>query len=286
MEDYPAGDYNWSVWEHDRAHEGDRFFLVRVGQGNTGVVMSGYFTSEPYEGEDWSGKGRQTFYMDMCPLYMFHPDKTKILTTKELRQAVPDFEWGGGHSGRLLTPSQAAALEARWEEFLQTVDEDVYDLEDDDSCVVIARRCEPATLEDCIRLATIALSGQKDLDNKPAILHSLRVGLRGQNSEEQMVGFLHDVVEDSNYTFSDLYCKGVDRRVVEALKLLTHNKTTDYFAYVQNILDSKNPLAIAVKHYDLEDNLARGRAGGHLKQVAKHEKALAMFRDYKAICSK
>lgn len=133
-------------------------------------------------------------------------------------------------------------------------------------------------IEECLRIVIDALEGQKDLDDKPAILHSLRVGLRGQSPEEQMVGFLHDVVEDSNYTFSDLYCHGVSKKLVEALKLLTHDKITDYFAYVQNIINSKNPLAIAVKRYDLEDNLARGRAGGHLKQVAKHEKALAMFK--------
>lgn len=59
--------FNWSVWEHEKARCGDRFYLVRVGKGNTGIVMSGVFDSHPYEDGDWSGKGRRVFYMDMLP---------------------------------------------------------------------------------------------------------------------------------------------------------------------------------------------------------------------------
>lgn len=48
--------FNWSVYDWQNSHDGDRFFLVRVGQGNTGIVMSGYFSSDPYRDEDWAGK--------------------------------------------------------------------------------------------------------------------------------------------------------------------------------------------------------------------------------------
>ena len=34
-------DMNWSVWEHDKAQKGDRFFMVRCGSGKTGICMSG-----------------------------------------------------------------------------------------------------------------------------------------------------------------------------------------------------------------------------------------------------
>ena len=50
---------NWSVWEHEEAHKGDRFFMVRCGEGKTGICMSGRFRSEPYIDEDWTGKGRE-----------------------------------------------------------------------------------------------------------------------------------------------------------------------------------------------------------------------------------
>ena len=50
--------YNWSVEQHEAATCGDRFFLVRCSEGNSGICMSGVFTSEPKIGPDWEGKGR------------------------------------------------------------------------------------------------------------------------------------------------------------------------------------------------------------------------------------
>ena len=46
-------DFNWSVWEYEKAKEGDKFFMVKVGPGTNGIVMAGKFTSEPYKDEDW-----------------------------------------------------------------------------------------------------------------------------------------------------------------------------------------------------------------------------------------
>jgi hypothetical protein len=110
---------NWSIWEHDKAHVGDRFFMVRCGEGKTGVCMSGYFSSDPYEGEDWSGRGRKTYYMDLEPDVMIHPEYLPILTTMELMNEIPTFDWTGGHSGRFLDEKSADKLECLWKEFLE-----------------------------------------------------------------------------------------------------------------------------------------------------------------------
>lgn len=111
--------YNWSVWEYDKAKIGDRFYLVRCGQGRTGIVMSGIFDSNPYELEDWSGKGRQTFYMDMIPNVILNPEQAPMITTEELEREIPTFGWKGGHSGRLLTQDEAQALERLWAKFIE-----------------------------------------------------------------------------------------------------------------------------------------------------------------------
>lgn len=113
-----------------------------------------------------------------------------------------------------------------------------------------------------------------DLDGKPAVLHPLEVGAMGKNDVEKCVGFLHDVIEDSELTADDILDMGVDDDVVEALKILTHNKEITYLDYINNILESGNEVAINVKLNDLKHNLARGIAGGHTKQVEKHTKAL------------
>lgn len=144
-----------------------------------------------------------------------------------------------------------------------------------------ACRQGPLTIEEAIRIANEAHFGEKDLDGNPVILYPLFVGLKGRTREEMIAGFLHDVVEDTRETFTGLLMKGVDRPIVEALKLLTHEKGIDYYDYVQRIIDSGNPIAIHVKQADLQHNLERGRAGGHLKLVAKHEKAWNMIKDIK-----
>ena len=111
--------FNWSVWDYEKARCGDRFFLVRVGEGRTGIVMSGVFDSHPYKAEDWSGRGRPTFYMDMLPNVIVNPDKAPMLQTAQLAKAIPTFDWAGGHSGRLLSQEEAQALESLWEDYLE-----------------------------------------------------------------------------------------------------------------------------------------------------------------------
>ena len=116
---------NWSVWEHDKAHKGDRFFMVRCGKGKTGICMSGRFRSEPYMDEDWSGKGREVYYMDLMADTVIDPDILPILSTEVLSENIPSFDWSGGHSGRLLSAKKAKKLEKLWEEFLEE-NEDIF----------------------------------------------------------------------------------------------------------------------------------------------------------------
>ena len=72
--------FNWSVWDYEKIHAGDRYFWVKLGYGAVGIVSAGIITSEPYEGQDWSGKGRKTFYVDFEPEVMINPDTLPILT--------------------------------------------------------------------------------------------------------------------------------------------------------------------------------------------------------------
>ena len=110
------------------------------------------------------------------------------------------------------------------------------------------------TVEEILRVALDAHSGQKDLEGNPAILHVLAVGLMGENELEQKVGFLHDVVEDTDLTIEDLRKMGVEEEVLEAVDLLTHQEGISYEDYVKNILFSGNEIAIQVKVNDLEQN--------------------------------
>ncbi len=135
-------------------------------------------------------------------------------------------------------------------------------------------------IEKALEIATKAHKGQLDLDGKPVILHPLTVGLMGTCTDEIVVGFLHDVVEDSDYTFAYLLEQGVPTHIIDTLRLLTHAKTEPYETYLERIATSGNRLAIAVKWHDLTHNLERGIRGNHTKQVAKHSYAKNFLRPY------
>ena len=134
------------------------------------------------------------------------------------------------------------------------------------------------SFEEALYLALDAPRGQVDLDGKPYILHPLRVGLRGQNDEEIIVGLLHDVIEDTKYTLQDIADKGAERDIVEALSLLTHKKNQPYSEYLDRIIDSDNPIAIAVKKNDLLDNLARNDKATEAKQRIFEKQSRAIER--------
>jgi (p)ppGpp synthase/HD superfamily hydrolase len=55
---------------------------------------------------------------------------------------------------------------------------------------------EAKLVSQALRYAVGAFADKMDKGGKPAILHSLRMGLAGTTAQEMAVGFLHDVVED------------------------------------------------------------------------------------------
>lgn len=137
-------------------------------------------------------------------------------------------------------------------------------------------------MEHALEIMLEAHKGQRDLDGRAAVLHPLTVGCMGSTDEARVTGWLHDVIEDcEEWTFERLEQEGIPREVVEALQLLTHDKDVPYIDYVERIATSGNATAIEVKRNDLTHNLARGKAGGHEKLVAKHSQAMAFFETRK-----
>lgn len=270
-------DFYWSVHDWQKARKGDRFFMLRVGEGNTGVFAAGRFTSDPFLGDDWSGKGREVHYMTMEFETVFHPERAEIITTEELRAELPEIDWSGGHSGVMLDAESAERLELMWRDYVgrnkslylpRAVKNDYFDARSD--------------IDKAIELASKAHAADYDLDGNPTILHPLVVGMMGRNDLERVVGFLHDVVEDTRYDFSDLEELGFSELVIDTLRLLTHDKQTPYMEYIKRICESGNEVAVNVKINDLKHNMARGRAGGHMRCVERHTIALAYIESFLA----
>ena len=111
-----------------------------------------------------------------------------------------------------------------------------------------------STLERAIEIATQAHKGQLDKAGNEYIGHPLRVMEAGKTTEEKILGVLHDVVEDSNWTFAQLAAEGFSPEIIEALKCLTKLSDTEpYDKFIKRV--KTNPLAIAVKLNDLTDNM-------------------------------
>ena len=110
-----------------------------------------------------------------------------------------------------------------------------------------------STLERAIEIATEAHRGQRDKAGTDYIGHPLRVMAAGKTTEEKIVGVLHDVIEDSDWTLEGLTTEGFAPEIIEALRCLTHAEEEPYERYIARI--KGNPLAVAVKLNDLTDNM-------------------------------
>jgi (p)ppGpp synthase/HD superfamily hydrolase len=177
----------------------------------------------------------------------------------------------------LLDSESADKLELMWRDHIgnnkslylpRAVENEAYDSRSD--------------IDKAVELASKAHAADYDLDGNPTILHPLAVGMMGRNDTERIVGFLHDVVEDTKYTFDDLIEIGFSEEVIATLRLLTHDKHTPYMEYIERICKSGNRAAINVKMNDIRHNLARGREGGHMRCVEKHTIALAYIEAFVA----
>lgn len=114
-----------------------------------------------------------------------------------------------------------------------------------------------STLERAIAIAASAHAGQVDKAGQPYILHPLRVMLALTTPEERVVGVLHDVVEDTDITITDLQNEGFSETVIEAIRAVTKlpgEKRMEAAARA-----AQNSLAIQVKLADNADNMDLSR---------------------------
>ena len=132
-------------------------------------------------------------------------------------------------------------------------------------------------LERAIQIAVEAHAGATDRGGKAYILHPLNVMMRVKSEEEKIVAVLHDVVEDTNWTFDMLREEGFSDIIIQALISVTKfTEDEDYDLFVQRSL--KNRIGRIVKIADLNDNLDVKRIGvlgeADIKRLNKYKKAL------------
>lgn len=110
--------YNWHCWEHDKVSEDDRFFMLRVGDEYAGITMAGSVIEEAEPDGDRKNEGQQGYNIKVLPDTMVDTESVPFLSLERLKAEIPDFDWGEGHSGRVLNDEQARRLEVLWMEYL------------------------------------------------------------------------------------------------------------------------------------------------------------------------
>ena len=135
-------------------------------------------------------------------------------------------------------------------------------------------------LERAIEIAVEAHKGQVDKGGSPYILHPLRVMMSVNGESEKIVAVLHDVVEDSVWTFDALLAEGFAVEAIEALKSVTKESEDEgYDLFIQRAM--QNRIGRKVKIADLRDNLDVTRISDmtdkDVKRINKYKKALKLL---------
>ena len=124
-------------------------------------------------------------------------------------------------------------------------------------------------------LATQAHSGQTDKAGLPYITHPMRVAGRLDTPEAQVVGWLHDTVEDTAVTLSEIEAR-FGPETAAAVSAISRRDGEKWSGYLDRV--AANPVARQVKISDLIDNSNLGRIPHvtmkDVKRQTRYNKAL------------
>lgn len=133
-----------------------------------------------------------------------------------------------------------------------------------------------------IAITAKAFEDKLDKGGTPYILHCLHVMNNTEGDEDvKCAAVMHDLVEDTVFTFEDLLGIGFSEKTVGILKLVTHEKSVPYMDYIKGIIVSEG--ATRIKCADLEHNSNITRLKGvtekDLKRVEKYHKAYLYLKN-------
>lgn len=135
-------------------------------------------------------------------------------------------------------------------------------------------------LFDAIALARKAHSGSVDKAGKAYIEHPERVASRLNSQDEKIVGWLHDVVEDTDVTLDQIR-EMFGPKIAEAVDAITHRSGESWAEYLCRV--KMNPIARLVKIQDLVDNSNLSRfqvvLPKDVQRQAKYNRALYFLMD-------
>jgi (p)ppGpp synthase/HD superfamily hydrolase len=136
---------------------------------------------------------------------------------------------------------------------------------------------EYASLLDlAIKIAEKAHQGQFDKANQPYILHPLMVMAQMDDFESKIVAVLHDAIEDSDLTITELSQQGFPELITEAIAAITKLDSELYDDYLLRVMG--NAIALKVKIADVKHNMDISRIANptvkDFQRLEKYQKVL------------
>lgn len=131
-------------------------------------------------------------------------------------------------------------------------------------------------LIDAIHLADKYFKDKVDKGGHPYMNHLTSVMCSCVTEEGKIVGVLHDIIEDTDISISELESV-IHENLIEAIQIVSRKPNETYNEFIQRIVDSKNLIAIEVKLADLENNMDLSRLNEvkqkDIDRVKKYQKA-------------
>ena len=136
-------------------------------------------------------------------------------------------------------------------------------------------------LSKAIVIAATAHDGQIDKGGHPYIFHLLRVMMEQETDESRIVGVLHDLFEDCDWTQDDLRRHGFSEEIIAAVESVTRRQQETYKEFIKKA--ASNPIGRKVKLADLRDNCDLERlphaSDIDYQRVEKYQRAITFIED-------
>jgi guanosine-3',5'-bis(diphosphate) 3'-pyrophosphohydrolase len=131
-------------------------------------------------------------------------------------------------------------------------------------------------LDLAIKIAEKAHEGQFDKADQPYILHPLTVMAQMDDVESKIVAVLHDEIEDSDLSITELSQQGFPELITEAIAAITKLDGELYDDYLLRVMG--NAIALKVKIADVSHNMDISRIANptvrDFQRLEKYQKVL------------
>lgn len=128
-------------------------------------------------------------------------------------------------------------------------------------------------------IAKLAHQGQVDKGGYDYFCHLEYVAESVNTESEKIVAYLHDILEDTFLTSSDLKVIGFSDNIIDSVVALTKIQGESYFDYLNRV--KQNRIAQVVKIADLKNNMDLSRLSKitekDIERKNKYEKALELL---------